>query len=106
MFTEKYNTKAGVRQGDPLSSTLFSVYINDLIDFPSFINEGKLTDINTDVIGVNCLLFADDIVLIGSSETELQFLLDRANTRSKSCITLHLLGLNVVSHHRSKKNSN
>ena len=32
------------------------------------------------MIGTNCLLFADDIVQIGSSETDLQALLNRCNT--------------------------
>ena len=42
-----------------LSSTLFNIYIND---FSSFISEGKCDPV--DSIDFNCLLYADDIVLV------------------------------------------
>ena len=41
----KYNAETGERQGDPMSSNLFDIYINDL---PSFVNEGKDIDVNSD----------------------------------------------------------
>ena len=44
MFTNNFLTTAGVRQRDPLSSTVFSIYIND---FPSFISEDKCVDIDS-----------------------------------------------------------
>ena len=75
LFTDKFYAEPGVRQGGPLSSTLFSVYNND---FPSFINKENIVDMDTNLIGINCLLFADDIVLIGISETDLQSLSNRA----------------------------
>ena len=88
-----------MRQGDPLSSTLFNVYIND---FPSFINDRKVVDINTTSISTNCLLFADDIVLIGNSEADLQALIDIAYMWSKSWdITFNPNKCNVI-HHRIK----
>ena len=46
--------------------------------FLHLLMKGKLTDMNTDVIGVHYSFFADDILLIGSSETELQFLLNKS----------------------------
>lgn len=99
MFTNNISTAAGVRQGDPLSSTLFSIYIND---FPSFISEGKLIGVDTEQIDNDCLLFADDIVLVASSEIELQFLLDRAYQWSKDwSITFNPTKCNII-HHRPK----
>ena len=41
LITDEFYAEAGVRQGDPLSATLFGVYIND---FPSFINSLRSSD--------------------------------------------------------------
>ena len=71
----------GVRQGNPLSYTLLSININD---FASLISEGKCVDIDyVDSIDFSCLLFAGDIVLVASSESELQHLLDIAFKQTK-----------------------
>ena len=61
-----------MKQGDPLSPTLFSLYINDLAktlkeNGPSL----KLGD-----LCINILLYADDMVLIAENEEDLQVLLD------------------------------
>ena len=81
------------------SSKHFVIYFND---FPQFIIKKILTDINTDVIGVNCSLFADAIVLIGNSETELQFLLKREHIWNKSWIITFNPNKRNVIHHRSE----
>ena len=52
--------------------TLFSVLMNDLVSMLSEQNLG--VNLASDII--NCLLFADDIVLMGKSEQELQTLLN------------------------------
>ena len=97
MFSSNFNTTAGVRQGDPLSSTLFSIYIND---FPSFVCEAEDIDVDTEQNYINCLLFADDIVLIGNSEKKLQSLLDRAFLWSNDwSITFNPRKCNII-HHR------
>ena len=61
-----------VRQGDPLSPTLFSLYINDLA---KHLKENGPT-LNLDNLNINCLLYADDMVLIAETEEQLQKLLD------------------------------
>ena len=58
-------------QGDPMSASVFSIYINSLIDYVNELNLG--VDIDGKLICI--LLYADDIVLIGKSEAELQSLL-------------------------------
>ena len=58
-------TTAGVRQVDFLSSTLFGIYI---FDFPSLICEAEDIGVASEQKYINCLLFADDIVLIGNFE--------------------------------------
>jgi hypothetical protein len=67
-----FDQEFGLKQGCVLSSTLFSVSMNDLIRMLSKHNLG--VNLASDII--NCLLFADGIVLIGKSEQELHTLLN------------------------------
>ena len=60
-----FYTTGGVKHEDPLSFTLFSIYIND---FPSFLCDGKDIDADGELLDVNCLPFADNIVLMANSE--------------------------------------
>ena len=71
LFTDWFDVPIGVRQGDPLSASLFSMYIYSLIDYVNELNLG--VDIDGKLICI--LLYADDIVLIGKSEAKLQSLL-------------------------------
>lgn len=65
----------GVRQGCPGSPTLFNIFINDIF------NESE--DLGVDITGlqrkIQGLLFADDLVLLADSPSELQKSLDRVN---------------------------
>ena len=66
--SDVFRTTIGVKQGGPLSPTLFAIYIEDLIEeiekekLGPFINE----------IGVDLILYADDILLIGSTDKDIQ----------------------------------
>ncbi len=73
MFTDWFSTESGVKQGDSLSPTLFSIFINDLI--AEVKNVGKGVQIGDDKCSI--LLFADDIVIMAESEQDLQCLLDK-----------------------------
>ncbi len=70
-----FPTESGVQQGDALSSTLFSLYINDLAKDLKELNMGlpygheKLW----------ALLYAEDIVILAENEEQLQILLNFVN---------------------------
>ncbi len=61
-----------VRNGDALSLTLFGLYINDLVQE---LKEGS-KGIQTEFFIIQCLLYANDIALISSSEQDLQNMLN------------------------------
>ena len=68
----RYQTYQGLQQGALSSPILFNYFINDLI---TELNETQIGAKIGDTI-INNLLFADDVVLAATSETELQHLLD------------------------------
>ena len=71
-FTSFFDINNGVRQGDPLSPTLFSLFIDNLL------KELKALDLGFDVGGLilTVLAYADDLVILSDSEEKLQKLLD------------------------------
>ena len=71
-FTEWFNINYGVRQGDSLSTTLFSAFINDLANEIKYLNLG----IDIDNGKISSLFYADDIVLLANNEEELQTMLN------------------------------
>ena len=78
--TDYFDCPIGVKQGDCLSPTLFSIFINDLAWEIKDSNIGvniEVEDIagNIEVIVLNILLYADDIVLFAENEEDLQSLL-------------------------------
>ena len=66
--TKFFTSGKGVRQGDVLSPNLFKIFIND---FPNYLSECKdPVNINNNVL--QCLMYADDIVLFSTSLEGLQ----------------------------------
>ncbi len=66
--TAWFDVSSGVRQGDPLSPTLFSLFIND---FVTYLKDNNAT-FKFGNHNINSLLYADDMVLFANSEHELQ----------------------------------
>lgn len=72
-ISEKFKTKRGVRQGCPLSPTLFNIYIEDLED------QWAKNKTGGTVIGktkIYCLKFADDVAIIADTKEGLQEMLN------------------------------
>ena len=80
MFSENFAVVEGVKQGCILSPILFSLFMNDLVDF---------LPLGVNVAGVNIkvLLYADDIVLLANSPNDLQTMI---NTLYDYCKTWSL----------------
>ena len=72
-LTEAFLSNAGVYQGDNLSPSLFNIFLNDIVDqFDSTCDPVLHGDSY-----INCLLYADDIVLISDSQAGLQNCLNK-----------------------------
>ena len=65
----EFQCSLGVRQGECLSPLLFSLYLNDIEE--QFINSG-LDGIDTDMLKIFMLLYADDIVIFANNQEQLQ----------------------------------
>ena len=74
-FTDWFPVQKGVKHGCVMSTTLFSIYVNDLA--PEINNLQAGIDINDLNIGI--VLYADDIVLISDTENGLQSMLEKLN---------------------------
>jgi hypothetical protein len=70
-----FDQEFGLKQGCVLSPTLFSILMADLANMLEYSNIGA--NISSKLI--NCLLFADDVVLIAESPEELQEVLNISN---------------------------
>ena len=75
IYTEWFEVKCGLKQGCALSSILFNLYINDLLQRLNELNVG--IDIEGQKLSV--LAYADDVVLLAETESDLQVLLDELN---------------------------
>ena len=67
-LTDNFNSSVGVRQGDNLSPNLFNLFVNDLPNI--FDNECMPVSLNTSKI--NCLMYADDVILLSETRDGLQ----------------------------------
>lgn len=97
--TDWFTINSGVKQGDNISPTLFSLYINELATEIKNQNKG-VTIGNTNV---SILLYADDMVLVSENESDLQCLLDTMYDWCKKWrLKVNLEKTNIV-HFRPKK---
>ena len=73
-LTDPFPSNIGVRQGDNLSPTLFNIFINDLPDYIK--KEAGIDPIKVGTTTLNCLMYADDLVLLSTSKEGLQKCID------------------------------
>ena len=71
--TEFFKSKLGVRQGDNLSPSLFNLYVNDL---PSYF-DSSCDPVTINETNLNCLMYADDVVLLSTTEKGIQSCVDK-----------------------------
>ena len=60
-LTNSFKSNVGTRQGCPLSSTLFNIYLNDI---PGLLKSGNCKPVRLDTVDINCLMYADDLVIL------------------------------------------
>ena len=79
-YTDYFECPVGVKQGDCLSPTLFSVFINDLASEIKDTGIGVKINLEdesglAEIIVLNILMYADDVVLFSENESDMQDLL-------------------------------
>ena len=72
MQTEWFTIASGIRQGDIIAPTMFSLFVNDLAMDIKALHKGIYLDDEE----LSILMFADDIVLLSETEEGLQRMLD------------------------------
>ncbi len=86
-LTDDFLIKLGVRQGDNLSPALFKIFIND---FPSYLQSCSDT-VMLEKEKLNCLMYADDIVIFSTSAEGLQERLHKLETFCKDwCLKVNI----------------
>ena len=86
-MTGTFAPKLGVRQGDNLSPNLFIIFVNDL---PNIFSE-RDDQVELDGIRISSLLYADDLILLSTSQSGLQSCLNKL----ASCCENNYLSVNL-----------
>ena len=93
--TQLFNYSKGVLQGNPLSPILFNLFINEL--FKAVKNDNSMVTLNGEDY-FNALMYADDLILLSTTEEGLQRSLDslgdfcktwklQVNSKKTKCMT-------------------
>ena len=98
--TGQFPSIKGVKQGCVLSPILFNIFINDL---PTYFNKAcKPIIINNEHI--NCLMYADDVLLLSESKEGLSECLNKLYAYNKKwCLTINKRKTKVITFQKSGK---
>ena len=99
-YTGWFPVSSGVRQGDSLSTTLFNLYVNDLVQEIKSLGRG----VNCGNFQISILLYADDIVLVADNENNLQTMLDQCTAWTNKWKLAVNIDKTKVMHIRKKRN--
>ena len=78
-LTDFFSSTSGVKQGCHLSPSLFNIFVNDITD----IFDLCCKPVSLGGSKVNCLLYADDLLVMSNSEHGLQQCLNKINDYTK-----------------------
>jgi hypothetical protein len=79
LLTPRFKSDQGVRQGDNLSPSLFNIFINDIPDCLRGCSPAIYFD-----IPIQCLLYADDLVIFSENEKGMQLALNKLSHYSNT----------------------
>ena len=73
-LSDPFPSERGVKQGDVLSPTLFNIFIDGVVS--DLKSEPKCEPVIINDLSINCLLYADDVILLSNSKNGLQANID------------------------------
>ena len=89
-LTNSFKSSVGVRQGCNLSPILFNIFINDLIELFSP-SDRSCFPVKLKSVSLNCLLYADDLILVSEIETGIQNCLNKLHVYCKKwCLLINM----------------
>ena len=91
--TNRFTVYCGLKKGCNLSTLLFNLFINDLVERINLTNNGIYIDGET----VSALLYADDLILLNPAEQDIQILLNElSDWCNKNKMTINEEKSNIV----------